>query len=228
MTDVRLTALNPEDSKVYPVACNSSGELLTTKQGDNPIVPGDLTVEGSIIAAGGTVVITGSGNVKTGDPDNNIGSVVSPAGYNYARRDSGGSADFGYALYNGGNSPADIVFSAAYDGSIIAAGDLTIKSNILVKGSDGSGIFVRNKEDTAYTIDLNEDGSADLAGKKAGFTAEGHLWCTTRRGETVILDALANGLGTWADYTPPTRRDVIADKLKDAKPGVSQELPETQ
>lgn len=30
MTDVRLTALNPVDSQVYPVACNSSGELLVT------------------------------------------------------------------------------------------------------------------------------------------------------------------------------------------------------
>lgn len=30
MTDVRLTALNPVDSQVYPVACNSSGELLVS------------------------------------------------------------------------------------------------------------------------------------------------------------------------------------------------------
>ena len=28
MTDVRLTAVNPEDSQVYPVACNDKGELL--------------------------------------------------------------------------------------------------------------------------------------------------------------------------------------------------------
>ena len=52
MTDVRLTALNPEDSQVYPVACNSSGELLVDKgepedkyvekSGDN--MTGDLTL----------------------------------------------------------------------------------------------------------------------------------------------------------------------------------------
>ena len=29
---------------------------------------------------------------------------------------------------------------------------------------NGSGVFIRNKEDTAYTIDLNEDGSATFAG----------------------------------------------------------------
>ena len=28
MADVRLTAINPEDSQVYPVACNDKGELL--------------------------------------------------------------------------------------------------------------------------------------------------------------------------------------------------------
>ena len=53
MTDVRLTALNPEDSKVYPVACNSSGELITTKSGDiNLDVPGNLDVGGAITAGG--------------------------------------------------------------------------------------------------------------------------------------------------------------------------------
>lgn len=37
MADVRLTATNPEDSKVYPVACNSAGEL---KLEEPILVPG--------------------------------------------------------------------------------------------------------------------------------------------------------------------------------------------
>ena len=37
MSDVRLTALNPADSQVYPVACNDKGEILL----DNPINPAD-------------------------------------------------------------------------------------------------------------------------------------------------------------------------------------------
>ena len=58
MTDVRLTALNPEDSKVYPVACNSSGELLTDKVdiGPNISIEGNLDVGGTITAVGGTSI----------------------------------------------------------------------------------------------------------------------------------------------------------------------------
>lgn len=49
MTDVRLTATNPEDSSVVPVACNSRGELLTAEPVieaiDNPVaINGDLSV----------------------------------------------------------------------------------------------------------------------------------------------------------------------------------------
>jgi hypothetical protein len=48
MTDVRLTALNPEDSKVYPVACNTSGELKLEKQATfDGNLNGDLTVTGT-------------------------------------------------------------------------------------------------------------------------------------------------------------------------------------
>ena len=51
MSDVRLTATNPEDSSVVPVACNAKGELKL----EEPIAPpefdgnldGDLTVTGS-------------------------------------------------------------------------------------------------------------------------------------------------------------------------------------
>lgn len=49
MTDVRLTALNPEDSQVYPVACNTSGELKLEKQETfDGNLDGDLTVEGNV------------------------------------------------------------------------------------------------------------------------------------------------------------------------------------
>lgn len=56
MTDVRLTATNPEDSSVVPVACNAKGELKL----EEPITPpdydwdlgGDLTVSGSASVAG--------------------------------------------------------------------------------------------------------------------------------------------------------------------------------
>lgn len=48
MTDVRLTATNPADSSVVPVACNSRGELLITE----PVIetiPNDVTIDGYVM-----------------------------------------------------------------------------------------------------------------------------------------------------------------------------------
>ena len=54
MTDVRLTATNPEDSSVVPVACNAKGELLLEETpAFDGNVDGDLTVSGSATFAGG-------------------------------------------------------------------------------------------------------------------------------------------------------------------------------
>jgi len=50
MSDVRLTATNPEDSSAVPVACNSKGELLLEEIPDQSFdgdLDGDLTVSGS-------------------------------------------------------------------------------------------------------------------------------------------------------------------------------------
>ena len=47
MADVRLTATNPEDSSVVPVACNSKGELLV----DKPVIEqidNDVTIDGNL------------------------------------------------------------------------------------------------------------------------------------------------------------------------------------
>jgi len=63
MTDVRLTALNPVDSQVYPVACNTSGELLVADGGPDLTVTGDLTVDGTATIGGTALVTDANGNV---------------------------------------------------------------------------------------------------------------------------------------------------------------------
>jgi len=45
MTDVRLTATNPEDSSVVPVACNSKGELLVVEPRIE-VIGNDVTING--------------------------------------------------------------------------------------------------------------------------------------------------------------------------------------
>ena len=226
MTDVRLTALNPEDSKVYPVACNSSGELLTVKQGDDPIVSGNLTVEGSIIASGGAEITRQSAaqTVLAGFLAPGAASTFKVVANGDVTTDGAITADGSITSEDGVQcySPARTTErSGLYLGQIFCSrGTKDSEQMLRFIGGYGSA----NQEDVVV---MTSDGSVRFAGNKAGFTAEGYLWCTTRRGDTVILDATSNGLATWADYTPPTRRDVIADKL-DAKPGVSQDLPETE
>ena len=98
-------------------------------------------------------------------------------------------------------------------------GKTYIGTNIQL-GSDGRPL--------SSNIEFNPDGSAEFAGNKAGFTAEGYLWCTTRRGDTVILDSTSNGVGIWEDYTPTTRKDEIRDKLdalRDETPDTGADTP---
>ena len=177
MSDVRLTATNPEDSSVVPVACNAKGELKL----EEPIAPpefdgnldGDLTVSGAgSFAAGSAQIFSGGGAYFAETVD-----IASPA------------------------TTGGIRLSAA--GSALFTGDLG-----------------------AATLSTSD--STSFASNKAGFTAEGYLWCTTRRGDTVILDATSNGLGTWVEYTPSrTSLDEKLESLRDESNTISQDLPET-
>jgi hypothetical protein len=67
MTDVRLTATNPEDSSVVPVACNSRGELLieevVIEQIDN-----DVTIDGALTVRWVTTTRTDNGEYVFGSP----------------------------------------------------------------------------------------------------------------------------------------------------------------
>lgn len=125
--------------------------------------------------------------------------------------------------------------------SISASGAASFAGQIDINGAGGFAGYgwaiannggIGNKTPSGTTFNVDNTGAATFAGGKAGFTADGHLWCTTRRGDTVILDATSNGLASWVDYTPPlTRRDLIKEKLDALEEGrgdvSSQELDET-
>ena len=183
MADVRLTATNPDDSQVYPVACNERGELRLEEIPDQSFdgnLQGDLNVSGSATFKG--VVTSSTTGVAYALNSVNLNSD----GYVYAKRDAGPGI------------------------------------NVWV-GSNESG-------DTS-TIDSN--GSAVFAAGKAGFTAEGNLFCTTTRGDLVVLTNTSGGFGEWAAYTPPSRRDELKDRwseknvLRPKPEDSSQDVPET-
>ena len=78
MTDVRLTATNPEDSSVVPVACNEKGELILEEPGEGPPgepgppgppgEPGDPftgNFEGDVTFTGGNATFAGNVGIGT-------------------------------------------------------------------------------------------------------------------------------------------------------------------
>ena len=202
MADVRLTAINPEDSSVVPVTCDASGRLLLEERGVGPQGPpgpqGDPGQDGQ---DGDPFSGNFADNVTFGGSASFAGLVTGEAGGSF----SGGSFTISRAA---GNNTGLIVGINNSPRMVIDARGTTYI------GTDNNG---QNS-----TITLQPDGSANFAGGKAGFTAEGYLWCTTRRGDTVILDATSQGMGVWVEYTP-TRKDEIRDRLD----ALREETPDT-
>lgn len=145
--------------------------------------PSDTTADGGGITLKGATDKTITYNNTSGLWETNIGLSVNgtgtfagtilnnPTDDTYAFQVNAGSTNLG-GLYKetsssrlilGDGTTTKIDLQGAY-GTATFEGDLTVKANVLVKGGIGSGVFIRNKEDTAYTIDLNEDGSAIFAG----------------------------------------------------------------
>ena len=130
MADVRLTAVNPEDSQVYPVACNDKGELLLDSGGatGDLDVTGNLTVAGSgsfagvvtcqtpegrvsELNVGGDAHTTSEGNLHLYDPTSNVNqrifsiySDVGGVGQGKLHLLADGSGSFAGDLQSGGDA----------------------------------------------------------------------------------------------------------------------------
>lgn len=242
MADVRLTATNPEDSSVVPVACNEKGELKLEEIPDQSFdgnLEGNLTVSGEAEFTGDLSANQGifkgtvdAERVDAGSTSNAAHALTATnqtaaSGSIYARNNHGGKAP----CYEAAGGDGSVKAKISNDGSATFAGDKVFIDY-------GGGVYLGNAPldqppYTNRTISLNNNGSVTFAGNKAGFTAEGYLWCTTRRGDMVILDVTSNGLASWVPYTPPNRLTELQDKWAE-KDGIlpvphesSQEEPET-
>jgi hypothetical protein len=260
MADVRLTATNPEDSSVVPVACDASGRLLIEEQGQGPQgeqgppgPKGDPGPKGEDGKDGDPFSGNFADDVTFGGSASFAGkiSVDRPVG-ELLRMARGGSISY---IFTGEEStpgtsglsigkdmetlPGDANVFIGIDGSATFEGPVSAAT--LITEPEGGGVLSSRQggslyvwragnsdfdadDATTYTSSIEANGSAEFAGKKAGFTAEGYLWCTTARGDTVMLDATSNGVGVWVAYTPTTRRDEIRDRL-DANRGDTGEMP---
>lgn len=123
MSDVRLTATNPEDSSVVPVACNAKGELKL----EEPIAPpefdgnldGDLTVTGKVSAEGD--IVKGIYAVNQ-----SYSALRGPGQLELGRVSAGVNAFINGTRYN--NGVAELNFQVMSNGAATFKGDVVIGS----------------------------------------------------------------------------------------------------
>ena len=138
MADVRLTAVNPEDSQVYPVACNDKGELLLDSGG----ATGDLNVTGKLTVAGDTV----GPRIFAGPPD---------------------TAGIGFQVYQPFNGDASVA-TILGDGSATFSGDVNVgnpsgdRIALIPNGTShvSGNWFIGGAGSTSSNIELSAQGSA--------------------------------------------------------------------
>ena len=214
MADVRLTATNPEDSSVVPVACDAGGRLLLEEMPPafDGTVDGDLTVSGKGTFAGGKSIIgnDGSAQFAQGAVDiyaNGQTEFTSNVNLKSSATVSGTFTTSGLSYFSDNLEVGGNAQQGRYAGVVLRQLGLV---QVARDGSEGiwTGFQTTNQNLTSIaTSEIRADGAAIFSARKAGFTAEGHLFCTTRRGDTVILDATSNGLASWVEYSPPSVRD---------------------
>ena len=136
MTDVRLTALNPVDSQVYPVACNTSGELLVAGDsteyvevaGDN--MTGNLTLGTDKItldASTGTATCEGLVTGASFASDAEVLAKGLPGDGLVYLANQADTVDYGYLQY--ASNGTDIAASIAASGSGFLSGNLNIDTS---------------------------------------------------------------------------------------------------
>lgn len=133
MTDVRLTATNPVDSTVVPVACNANGELLIEGFGPDDVeFAGNVTVDGSLAASSDSLRFSNGllevDRTSTGGNANNAALKVIYGGVPQITLKAGGSA-----VFNGDvTAPNITTFASRIEATVAQVQDLeSLKAGLL-------------------------------------------------------------------------------------------------
>ena len=206
MNDVRLVATNPADSSLVPVATNARGELAVQSPKIEK-VPNSLQVEGDLTVGEGIELKANGGSASFAG---GITSTPSTGAAIYAY--NGGTSSENAILISNTSDGSGLKTFLKYDGSASFSGDVSMRANLLIKGGNGSGLFIRDKEDTEYTIDLNENGSAHFLGDVV-VGSRSKQWMLVEQGG--LCHMVEQARPTAADLvTPPVYpklRDVFAE-----------------
>lgn len=186
MADVRLTAINPDDSEVYPVACNDKGELILN--GASRLeVSGFLDVA-STTYADNTGLYLGQtpGNINfreirlNKDGSAQFSKVVQVGGFvSYVRSDSSDQNIARFSSDVGGLNVDQITLKA--DGSATFAGGVESKFNVVRPTADGNPGFISYREDGIPSFFIYPNGNI-YAGPYANAVAANQTY--TLRGDT--------------------------------------------
>ena len=206
MTDVRLTATNPEDSSVVPVACNAKGELLIeeptlavddyvskTDTASQNIVS-DLTLGADKITLDAT---DGSAkfdvNVEVGDFDNTTGTKAFASGSLQVRRNDSNTA---IVVYKDGTTTGNQTAVVNADGSAdFVSNGVQIEETAIPYNNTGNLYFrVGRLEDGSHPILRLQTKNADSNFVYSDIKLDGTI---TKLGATgVDVGVLRMGVGS--------------------------------
>jgi len=157
MTDVRLTALNPVDSQVYPVACNTSGELIVEQVAPDP----DLTVTGDLTVNGTSTLI---GDI-TADGSATFAAKVTSTDFDSNHPTDGRFGRFNWAGIRFTDTSGNNVIRLDADGggSATFAGVVTAKSVDVTQPVSGY-TYIGRKADGTATFFVDDVGAATFTG----------------------------------------------------------------
>jgi hypothetical protein len=209
MTDVRLTALNPEDSQVYPVACNSSGELKLEKQATfDGNLDGDLTVTGSAFFVDGAAHFANSGKLEI--KRNETDTTAANRNPCFVVKDSATNADSAWFASDyvriGGKVASSPNIELNKDGSANFSGVVSTAGAYVVNApaNTGEDIFLAIQGGNP-TVFINSNGSATFLGDVV-IGSRNKQWMLVEQGGLCHMVEQAR---TKAEY--PKLRDVFQE-----------------
>ena len=173
MADVRLTAVNPEDSQVYPVACNDKGELLLDSGG----ATGDLEVTGNLTVQGDTTteVIKSAGNIYSGvatKGQDSAGVRLFDTGNIQVHKTAADSSTTVFEIFKGGsNTPKTQLKSdgsASFSGRVDVTNQLFAAQSSPVGGNPGNSFVVKDTRLNKIASLIYTDGTQRIGGNLTG------------------------------------------------------------